>query len=165
MKTIAIVGLIYLSCIFVTACAAQLQLIVGAAQVPAFMNLVIAPLFAVPMVIASGLIPAAVLRSHHVHNRIIYLANAIVSAIIAAYAFIFNFGVADNLGAILLHVPRKDAANGWIYEPPPFTATLTNIFRSIPIVWHEWQSFVAVVLFALFVGAICTLFMSRSVSA
>lgn len=155
MPTI-IVGLTYLSYLLVIAGEAQLQLVLASSDPPSILFYApIALFFAVPVSIASGVIPALVLRAYGVRSRAVYLINAVISAVLAAYAFSFNFGVADNLGAILLHVPKQGVPNGWVYEAPPFAATLANTFRGLGFIWQEWQFVAAVLFVALIFAAIC----------
>jgi hypothetical protein len=161
------VGLIYLSCFILTAGVAQLQLVSAANGSVGFLFYGSAALlFVAPVAIASGLLPALVLHSRRVRTWAVYLANAIVSAMLAAYAFSFNLGVADNLGAILRHIPKngRDMTDGWIYGAPPFSPVLADAFRALPLIWQEWQFFAGVALAALVIGLVCgELFWSRIV--
>jgi hypothetical protein len=158
-----LVGLIYLVFLFATAVVAQLQLISAVDYPPSrsapgiLFDISIAFFFVVPLVIASGLVPAIVMHSCRVRSRAAYSANAIISAALAAYAFSFNYYVAENLGAILLHVPKngRDMSDGWVYKSPPFTETIADVFREIPMIWQEWRFVGGVALIALAVSAIC----------
>ncbi len=92
-------------------------------------------------------------------GRHFYSANAIISAMLAAHAFLFNFAVADNLGAILVHIPKngRDMTNGWIYGAPPFVSTLAEAFRVFPrLIWDEWAFFAVAALAALTIAVICS---------
>jgi hypothetical protein len=148
-----------------TAGVAQLQLICGAMEgcasksQPSLLFYVSLILFlAVPLIVASGLISALALRRYQVRTWSAYIVNAVISAILGAYAFIFNFGVADNLGAILVHVPKngRDATDGMIEQAPPFSETFSNVFRDFAgFAGGELAYFGGVALFALIVSLIC----------
>jgi hypothetical protein len=152
------VGLIYLAFVFATAGLAQLQLAM-AADHPLFIipsSVGLALVLGLPLIIASGLIPAVALHLCDVRSLGAYVANAVLSSVLAAYALVLNFGVADNLGAMLLKVPRNgsDWSDGWIYAAPPFADTLASLFRVV-VSLEEWQLVTVAAAIALIVGAIC----------
>jgi len=160
--TLCLIVLLY---VLGTAGVAQLQLLCGAmeecarkSQPGLLFDACITLFFALPFIIASGLISATTLRRYHVRTSPAYIANAIVSAILGAYAFIFNFGVADNLGAILEHVPKngRDITNGMVERSPPFFQTVSSVFRDFPaFVGSEFVYFGMAVLLALALSIVC----------
>jgi len=109
----------------------------------------------VPAALASGMLPALVLYAFRIRSWIAYVANAFASAALGTYAFLFNYSVAENLGAILVPLPKngRDAADGMIFVAPPFSRTLADVFRDFPpLVWECRKYFDGIALIALVVG-------------
>jgi hypothetical protein len=156
--SIVIVGLTVLCGLIATAALAQVQLLAGAASSSAVTVVLFLLFLGLPLIIASGLPTALVLRRSGVKIVVAYAANAIVSAALAAYASLYNFGVADNLGAILRHLPRngRDSSDGIIYAAPPFFDTLADAFGNIGgFIGEERNLLAAAAVVALLVSLPC----------
>ena len=147
--------------LFATAGVAQLMMLSGATEPRDnhyLFGLSLAMFFIVPLIIASGLVSALILHAYRFKNFVTFLGNAALSAILAAYAFLFNFGVADNLGVILEPLPKNaaDVGKGWAYAVPSFVSTLARVFSDIPsVVATEWRSFAGCVFVALVFAIVC----------
>ncbi|HEY1708448.1 MAG TPA: hypothetical protein VGG10_09290 [Rhizomicrobium sp.] len=151
----------YVAFVVIVACTAQLQLIEEAdphlSKLPSAVQsvLLIAISIAIPIAIASGAIPAIALYFCGIRGWAAYLANAVVSALLGAYDFLFNFGIADNIGAILVPVSKTGAKalDGWLYRIPPFSRMLEGAFHVLPNVLQEQQAFAWLTLIAFIFSA------------
>ena len=158
----AVVGLACAFYILIAAGVAQSQLAYGAtpgrAQIALFIGSEVL-FFGAPLLIASNILPSLMLHYGRVRNLSMYFASVVLSAVFAAYCFIFNFGVADNLGAILLHVPDNSqyTKDGIVYLAPPFLDTLTDAFRGFPrLIRDEWRYFIGPAVLAVAIGTVCS---------
>jgi hypothetical protein len=160
----AAVFAIYLAWILLAAVIAQLQLLSSAngSLNPLLRGVLLCIgmvlFFGASIVSSTGLVSAFALRRYGIRGLLAYLGNAIASAVIAAYVFLFNFGVADNLGAILEQVPKngRDDTDGMISLAPSFLSTLESAFRLMTaLVGEEWQTFAGFSVAALIVSTIC----------
>jgi hypothetical protein len=134
LAALAMAG-VYLFLLCIAAGLAHLQLVVAAVSAfgtAAFFAMV-ALLIAGLLAMASGLMPAIVMHRFRVRSLAPYLLNAIPSGLQFAYAFSFNYGVGDNLGAMLMRRPLDgvNPASGWHFFAPPFADTLQDLFRGL----------------------------------
>jgi hypothetical protein len=160
----AAVCFIYLAYVVVAGAIAHLQL--ASAATDSFNAVVRGILFvvgfvlwfAVPLIIVTGLLTAVVLYRYGVRGPAAYLGNAVISAALAAYVFLFNFAIAENLGAILEYVPKngKDDSDGMISRAPQFLETMGSAFRGLySLVHEEWRTFEGFAIAALVVAVLC----------
>jgi hypothetical protein len=159
------VGLVFLLFFCATAGVAQLRLMSAATDtniVSSGMSILYGMVstfeVAVVLIIASGIIPGLLLRSFRVRAWGFYVANVIVSAALASYAFLFIAGMAMGQATILVPLPKngRDMSEGMVWGAPPFVRTLTDVFLSFPrVIWNNWMPFCIVMFFALVVAIVC----------
>lgn len=156
--SLAIIGLAVPCGLVAAAALAQVQLLAAATSGGGLVAVSFLLFFAIPLAVASGFPMALALRRSGVRLAAAYGANAIVSAALAAYTFIYNFSVAENMGELLWHLPRngRDASDGMITAAPPFRDTLADTFGSIGhLIGHEGNSFIGTSVLALVISLSC----------